>query len=706
VKQIFQNLHNGQTTLVEVPCPQVAPGHVLIQTRASLLSNGTERMLIDFGKSGFISKARQQPDKVRQVMDRVRTDGLLPVYDAVRAKLDQPLPLGYCNAGIVVSVGAGVTELRAGDRVVSNGAHAEIVHVPRNLCAIIPPAVDDESAAFAVLGAVALQGIRLAAPALGETVAVLGLGLVGLLTVQLLLAGGCQVLGADFDAERLALARHFGARTVDLAQGVDPVAEGLEFSAGRGLDAVLITAATRSRAPIQQAARMSRKRGRIVLIGTAGLELSRADFYEKELTFQVSCSYGPGRYDPDYERSGHDYPVGFVRWTAQRNFQAVLEVMAQGRLKVDRLISHRFALHQAQQAYELIAGGGSALGVVIRYPADEAQTTPLLSTLESRREAPARGNGPAVAFIGAGNFATRTLMPGFREAHARLYAVASSSGIGAAHAARKFGFARVTSDNDALLADPAIDIVAIATRHGSHAELVCRALAAGKHVFVEKPLAVSAQQLAQVAAALKDAAGTLTVGFNRRFAPQVRRMRELIAGKRQPKAILMTINAGALAADHWTRDPDEGGGRIIGEACHFVDLARYLVGAPIIGAHAQPLREGAAASDDQAVMTLRFSDHSVAAINYLVNGHASFPKERIEVFCGGQVLVLDNFRRLRGYGWPNFRKLNRWRQDKGHRAEIAAFLAAVCAGKPAPIPLAELLEVTRVTLDLARMVRA
>ncbi len=526
MKQILQNLNTGKTLLEEVPCPHAQSGHLLIRTAISLISAGTERMLVEFGKANLIEKARQQPDKVRMVLDKVKTDGLLPTFEAVRNKLDQHLPLGYCNAGVVIEVGAEVMGFAVGDRVVSNGKHAEVVSVPVNLCAKVPDKVSDEEAAFTAIGAIALQGIRLVQPTLGETVAVTAWDLLVLSTVQLLRAHGCRVLGLDLEPQKLALARQFGAQTVDLSQGEDPLAAAQDFSRGRGVDAVIITASTKSSEPVHQAAQMCRKRGRIVLVGLTGLELSRADFYERELSFQVSCSYGPGHYDPLYEEQGQDYPVGFVRRTAQRNFEAVLDIMAERRLNVAPLISHRFPLERMEEAYGLIAGNGPSLGILFEYPSEQEKPEvelrrPLVRLTPAAQTSP---QGAVVGLIGAGNYASQVLIPAFKAAGARLKSVASSTGVSGLHAARKYGFEETTTDTESLLADPEINIVVVATRHDSHARYVCEALQAGKHVFVEKPLALTRTELQAIEAAYSEASQRgqiLTVGFNRRFALQV-----------------------------------------------------------------------------------------------------------------------------------------------------------------------------------------
>jgi predicted dehydrogenase/threonine dehydrogenase-like Zn-dependent dehydrogenase len=706
MKQILQNLKSGETVVEDVPCPGVRPGHLLIRTASTLVSVGTEKMLVEFGKANLIDKARQQPDKVRMVLDKIRTDGLMPTLEAVRSKLDQPLPLGNCNVGIVLEAGAGVTGFHAGDRVASNGKHAEVVCVPMNLCAKIPDAVSDEAAAFTVIGSIALQGIRLMKPTLGETVVVTGLGLIGLAAVQLLRAHGCRVLGIDFDPGKCALARQFGADSVDLSRGEDAVAAAQTFSRGRGVDAVIVTASTRSSEPIHQASLMCRKRGRIVLVGVTGLELSRADFYEKELSFQVSCSYGPGRYDPLYEEKGHDYPLGHVRWTEQRNFEAVLDMMAEGRIDVLPLISHRFALDQAEEAYRVVSAG-SALGIVLSYPCPEPprgvstypRTIPLAGSSSLRAR---QGEKAVIAFVGTGNYAGQILIPAFRRTGAVLKTAVSGAGVSAVHAGKKNGFAEASTDSAYVMSDPDVTAVVIATRHDSHASLACEALEAGKHVFVEKPLALNRRELGEIeAASARRPDRVVMVGFNRRFAPLVGKAQELLGGVREPKFFVMTVNAGAAPAGHWTRDPAVGGGRIIGEGCHFVDLLRFLAGSPVaavgvakLGAVSEPTRA------DVVTFTLSFADGSLGTVHYLANGHKSFPKERLEIFCGGRILQLDNFRSLRGYGWPGFGKTSLWRQDKGQAECASAFVDAIRKGQPSPIPFSELVETARVTFEI------
>jgi predicted dehydrogenase/threonine dehydrogenase-like Zn-dependent dehydrogenase len=706
MKQVLQSLATGQADVVDVPCPAADPGSVLVGTTVSLISAGTERMLVEFGRASWVQKARQQPDKVRQVLEKARTDGAVATLEAVRSKLDQPLAPGYCNVGRVLDVGAAVSGFAVGDRVVSNGRHAECVVVPQNLCARIPDAVADEDAAFTVLGAIALQGVRLVQPTLGEAVCVFGLGLIGLLTVQILRANGCRVLGVDVDPARLELARRFGAETVDLSAGEDPVLRGMGFSRGRGMDAVLLTASTMTSRPVSEAARMSRKRGRIVLVGVTGLELSRGDFYEKELSFQVSCSYGPGRYDPKYEAQGLDYPVGFVRWTEQRNFEAVLDLMSQGRLDLRPLRSHEFDVAQAARTYDLLASKTPSLGILLRYQETSAPATTaarVARTVELR--SPVASSSPVVAVIGAGNYSSRVLIPALARTGVRLRTLVATGGVSSAFHGRRFGFEQASTDPAAALDDPDVHAVVIATRHDSHADLARRALANGKHVFVEKPLALTHEQIAQVRAVIESyaprAAPRLMVGFNRRFSPHVRRMRQLLASAPGPKSFVLTVNAGAIDPTHWTQDVRTGGGRIAGEACHFIDLLRHLAGSTLKSHHVVAMPGGDHPADT-AVITLRFADGSVGAIHYLANGHRSYPKERLEVFAAGRVLQLDNFRTLRGFGWPGFTRLRTWRQDKGQAACIAAFVASLAdPALESPIPTSELFEVAGVTVAIA-----
>ncbi|MFV3410576.1 bi-domain-containing oxidoreductase [Bdellovibrio bacteriovorus] len=707
MKQILQDLSNGGTIIVNSPAPMISSGAVLIETSVSLISAGTERMLVEFGKANLLDKALQQPEKVKMVLEKVQSDGLMTTIEAVRSKLAQPLPLGYCNVGVVAGVGKGVDSFVVGDRVVSNGPHADIVRVPKNLCAKIPDGVSDEEAAFAVIASIGLQGIRLIQPTLGESVVVTGVGLIGLLTVQLLRAQGCRVLAIDFDSAKLALAKKLGAEVCNPALGEDPVAAGMAFSRGTGVDAVVITASTKSSDPVSQAARMCRKRGRIVLVGVTGLELNRSDFYEKELSFQVSCSYGPGRYDANYEEKGQDYPVGFVRWTEQRNFEAVLDLMASGQLDVKPLISHRVAFENAVQAYDVLSNDKSALGILLQYASPVVDRK--LREVVLKSDVVYDSKEPVVGVIGAGNYASRMLLPAFKKGGAQFHTIATSGGVSGVIHGEKAGFSKASSDSDALIGNSEINTVVVVTRHDSHARFVSKSLEAGKNVFVEKPLAIHLEELSQIEASYSKAVGNprLMVGFNRRFSPQVQKMKSLLSAVKEPKSFIMTMNAGAIPANHWTQDKMVGGGRIIGEACHFIDLMRFLAGSKIVSVSARRMGDapGVSVTEDKASITLGFEDGSFGTILYLANGSASFPKERVEVFAAGRVLQLDNFRKLRGFGWPGFKKMNLWKQDKGQTACAAAFLDSIKKGEESPIPSDEVFEVARVSIEIAEILR-
>lgn len=734
MKQILQSLKTGETEVAEIPCPVARPGQLLIQTRRTLVSAGTERMLVEFGQANYLDKARKQPEKVKQVLDKVKTDGLWTTVDAVQSKLDQPLPLGYCNAGVVLEVGAGVEGFEVGDRVVSNGSHAEVVSVPQNLCAKIPDGVSFDQAAFTVAASIGLQGIRLAQPTLGERFVVTGLGLIGLMTVQLLRAHGCEVMGIDFDGERLALAESFGATTVNLSEGEDPVAAGMAFSGGHGVDGVIVTASTPSSEPMHQAAEMSRKRGRIVLVGVTGLELNRGDFYEKELSFQVSCSYGPGRYEPNYEDRGLDYPIGFVRWTEQRNFEAILAMLASGQFNVDALMTHRFSIAEAGDAYRELTANKAAIGILLEYPESDVdprsmdtvqfetggadlvseQVKRAVEAVNKARRRLLKGDRSSVnvGVIGAGNYASRVMIPALKSTGATLKTIASRGGMSGYHSGRKFGFEQTTTDTGGLFEDSALNALLILTQHSNHADLVIQGLKAGKNIFVEKPLAITEEQLQAVEAAYEEASTgsnppILMVGFNRRFAPHIQRMKSLFAATVEPKSFIMTVNAGAIPADHWTQDPDVGGGRIIGEGCHFIDLLRFLADAPITQIQAMKMGDAPSVeiTEDKMSISLAFADGSFGTVHYLANGDASFPKERLEVFCGGGILQMDNYRKLTGFGWPGFSSEGSMAQDKGHAGCIDAFVDAVASGKPAPIGFDELVEVTRASfraVDVAK----
>ena len=705
MKQVLQNISNGETNLTDVPCPNPKKGSALISTSTTLVSAGTERMLVEFGKANWIQKARSQPDKVKMVLDKVKTDGLSPTIEAVRSKLDQPLPLGYCNVGTVIDPQD--TGFEVGQRVVSNGNHAEVVRVPKNLIAAIPNTVDNESAAFTVIGSIALQGIRLIKPSLGETVVVTGLGLIGLMAVQILKANGCRVLGIDFDSAKCELAKQFGAEVVDLSKGENAVQAAAVFSRNVGVDAVLVTASAKGNEIMHQSATMCRKRGRIVLVGVVGLELSRADFYEKELSFQVSCSYGPGRYDHEYELRGNDYPLPFVRWTEQRNFEAILDLLASGALDVKPLITHRFDIEDAVKAYETL-DDRNALGILLQY-SGSAVDERLKQVVRLQDGNQSRSTSANCIFVGAGNYSSRVLMPSFKNANAGFHTVVTSAGISSVHQGKKNDFEEASTDYKAAL-DSDADTVVIGTQHNLHARQTIDAINAGKHVFVEKPIAMSHDEIDAIEGALRETEDNLKVmvGYNRRFSPHVQKIKDLLDKKRVPKAFIMTMNAGEIPADHWTQDPAIGGGRIIGEACHYIDLMRYLADSPITKFVATRMGDvdGVEIAEDKAIIALNFEDGSVGSIHYFANGGKSFPKERIEVFCDDGVLQLDNFRKLQGFNWKGFTKFKTSSQNKGQQNCIDSFVQSIRNQKSSPIPIEQILEVARVTVDIAESLRS
>mgnify|MGYP001381440807 CR=1 FL=1 len=703
MKQVLQNIGNGETSLQDIPCPKIKSGYLLIASKKSLISVGTERMLVDFGKSNLLRKATSQPDKVAEVINKVKTDGISATYDAVKSKLDHPMPLGYCNVGSVID--GSDTGISPGMRVVSNGPHAEVVRVPKNLICPIPTNVDDETASFTIMGAIAMQGIRLINPTIGETVVVTGLGLIGLLSVQILKANGCRVIGIDFDSTKCKLAKSFGAEVVNLSRGEDPIITAAALTQSRGVDAVLITASSSSNSVVHQSAAMCRKRGRIVLIGVVGLDLNRADFYEKELSFQVSCSYGPGRYDEEYEDQGNDYPIGFVRWTEQRNFEAVLELMNVGSINIKSLVSHRFSIDDAKLAYQKL-DDKTSLGILLNY-SNSVNKDIIKSTVEFKDPItsimPVKGH---VAFIGGGNYASRILIPAFKAAGATLTTLVTSGGVSAVHHGKKNSFSKASTDINEALKDET-DSIVIATQHNFHATQCIAALEKGKHVFVEKPLALNHPEIDAIEASQKASGKIVMVGYNRRFAPHIQKIKHLLNEKPMPKTFIMTMNAGYIPKEHWSQDIHVGGGRIIGEACHYIDLMRYLAGSKLSSFSAIKMGQNnyLETTEDKAIITLSFEDGSFGSIHYFANGSKSFPKERIEVFCDNAVLQLDNFRKLSGFGWNSFSKMNLWSQDKGQMSCVNAFMTAIKESLESPIPQDEIFEIARATIDIAELLR-
>lgn len=707
MKQLLQNIHNGETEVVEVPIPQVQAGMALVHTRASLVSAGTERMLVEFAGKSLLGKALSRPDLVRQLMDKSRREGVISTIEAAFNRLDQPMPLGYSSSGVIEAIGEGMQGFKVGDRVACAGGgyavHAEYALVPNNLLALLPDSVDFDSAASTTLGAIALHGFRLSEAKLGETVGVIGLGLLGLLATGIAKAAGCKVFGLDLEETRVNLAKQMGATAVLRLQAVEAAQA---FTHGWGLDHVLICADTPSSDPVELAGEIARDRGHVVAIGAVGLTIPRRVYYQKELSFINSRSYGPGRYDPAYEEAGQDYPIGYVRWSEGRNLQAFVELLAEQRLDVRPLITHRFPIENAAEAYTLITGKTDQpfLGVLLTYPevrlmkiTEQAPRLPVLKT-----PLPISGiNSVRLGVLGAGNFANAVMLPALKKVPSiELVAIASGSGFHAQIASNKFGFKYTANSEDEILQDPQVNTISIFTRHHLHADQVVRALQAGKHVFCEKPLATTREQLVQIRDQIHshESSPLLMVGFNRRFAPLVRRLYEFLKPRQEPLVANYRINAGSLPLSHWVHDPFQGGGRIIGEGCHFVDFLTFLVGAPPISVSAQAIPDDGRYREDNAVMTFTFADGSLGTISYLANGDKAFPKERVEVFAGGRVAVLDDFRSLELVHQGRRQVIRSpLRQDKGHRAEWEAFSAAIIAGGPAPIPYEHLFGVTEAT---------
>lgn len=698
MKQLIQSFKTGETILEEVPTPSVGSGQVLIRTKVSLVSLGTEKMLVEFGKSNLISKARQQPDKVKMVLDKIKAEGLLPTIETVFNKLEQPIPLGYCNAGEVIEVGKGVTEFSIGDRVVSNGPHAEFVAVPKNLVAKIPENVSFEEASFTVVSSIGLQGIRLLEPTLGETIVVIGLGLIGLITAELLLANGCRVIGTDFDKRKLALAQEKGISTVDLSSGADPVAAVMEVTEGIGADGVIITASNKSNDIIHQSALMSRKRGKIVLVGVIGLDISRADFYEKELTFQVSCSYGPGRYDEDYEQKGQDYPLPFVRWTEKRNFETILQAISSKRLDVARLITERVKLEDYKTIYGDLGKQGS-IASLLQYDASADPSQRSVSIVDKNTTTT---NG-RIAIIGAGNFTKMTMLPALKEAGAHLQYIVSKGGVSGSHLAKKYSIAKNSTDYHAAISDKEVDAVMITTRHNLHASMAKEALNANKHVFVEKPLALTIVEFEEVKAALQQSEASLMVGFNRRFSPHSQKIKELLAGSGAIN-LSATFNAGFIPKNVWVHDLEVGGGRIVGEACHFFDLMVYFTGSLIEQVCMSAMGKNPEENTDNASILVKFENGSQGVVNYFANGSKAYSKERVELYSRERTLIMDNFRSTQGYGFKGFGKL-KTKLDKGHKNQFSQWNQAILAGGQPLIPFRELENVTLASFAAIRSLK-
>ena len=688
MKQIIQDLKKGDTILEEVPVPRLKSGSILIQTTRTLVSLGTERMLVDFGKANFIQKAKQQPDKVKMVLDKVKTDGLRPTLEAVFNKLGQPLPLGYCNVGKVVAVGNGVTEFKIGDRVASNGNHAEYVCIPKNLVAKIPDNVTDEEAAFTVIGSIGLQGIRLLQPTFGETIVVVGLGLIGLVTAELLLANGCNVIGFDFDPNKVKIAKEKGIIAINPSEGTDQVKFVESYTNNIGADGVIITASNKSNEIISQSANMCRKRGRIILVGVIGLDISRADFYEKEISFQVSCSYGAGRYDEEYEQKGHDYPIGYVRWTEKRNFDAVLNAISKKTLNVSSLITDRVALNDYQKIYGDMSNSKS-IASILEYTSSDIQESTIQLTSKSFE-----GKKGVIGIIGSGNFTSSTILPNLKKCNADIKYIASSGGLSSTIMAKKHNIANSTSNYHEILNDEEVDLVLVTTQHHMHAKMTIEAINAGKSVFVEKPLALNEVELDEIIKSYNSKDVNVSVGFNRRFAPLAIKMKKTLGDSITPINIVATMNAGFIPKDVWIHDMEIGGGRIIGEACHYIDLCTYLSGSKVISVCMNSMGSNPEENTDNASILLKYENGSNAVINYFSNGSKSYSKERVEVYSQERTLVMDNWRRLKGYGFKGFSGAKSG-QDKGHSNQFQELKKKKKIGGKPIIPFDEIINTTR-----------
>jgi predicted dehydrogenase/threonine dehydrogenase-like Zn-dependent dehydrogenase len=691
VKQILQSFKTGATTLDEVPAPIVNENSLLIQTSLSLVSLGTERMLVEFGKASLISKARQQPERIVQVLDKIKSEGLVPTLEAVFSKLEQPLPLGYCNVGKVIAVGKSVSGYTIGDRVASNGQHAEYVCIPEKLAAKIPDNVTDEAATFTVIGSIGLQGIRLLNPTFGESIVVIGLGLIGLISAQLLLSNGCNVIGVDLDSEKCALAEKWGIKTVNPAKGADPVKSVLSITSEIGADGVLITASSKSQDIIAQAARMSRQRGRIILVGVVGLHINRSDFYEKELTFQVSCSYGPGRYDESYETFGRDYPLPYVRWTEKRNFESVLSALGSGQLNVNDLITEIVDLQDYLSIYDNI-GRSDSIASILKYNQNQTK----IETNIKICDRPFVARKGVIGIIGAGNFTKMTMLPALKKISADIKMIASSGGVTGTSLAKKYLISYSTSDYHKLINDSEIDIVMITTRHNSHAKLIVESLRRGKHVFVEKPVALNHSELETIVELFqtnsKNADVSLMVGYNRRFSPHIQAIKQSIGAKPDAININATMNAGFIPNNIWVHDLKIGGGRIIGEACHYIDLCVFLTGSFVKSVCMNAMGKSPAENTDNASIMLKFENGSHAVINYFSNGAKSYSKERVEVFSQERVFVVDNFRKTQGFGIEAFNSV-KTKIDKGHKAQFQKYITRIKEGGSPLIPFTEILNV-------------
>jgi predicted dehydrogenase len=708
--QILQSYKTGELRLADVPVPACKNNGIVVQTRASFVSAGTERMLVDFAKKNLLGKAMAMPDQAQKVLQKMKSEGIFATLEKVQAKLDQPIPLGYSCAGVIEEVGKNVQGLTRGDRIACGGAlyanHAEYNFVPKNLVVTIPDSVSFEDASCATVGSIALQGIRQCDVRLGETVCVLGLGLLGMFAVQLLKAAGVRVVGFDPDKRRCALAIELGADSA-VSDRVQAACE--EISRGRGIDAVLITAATHSNEPVTLAGEICKMRGTVVATGKVGMNIPRETYYKKELSFKLSCSYGPGRYDPSYEEGGHDYPFGYVRWTEQRNIEAFIDCIAQGKVTPGKIITHRFTIDKALDAYDLMLGKlrEPYLGIVLTYSEKEMGIVSDARTIQLKTSRRKSGEEVVAGFIGAGNFTKGVLFPNLKRVEGvRLKGLCTVSGMSSAETGKKEGFEFATTDQARILEDKDINAIFITTRHDTHSKLVVDALDAGKHVFVEKPLAMSAEELALIQAAVEKSPNVLMVGFNRRFSPHAGFIRNYFNGRTSPMAISYRVNAGSVQKGVWVQDQETGGGRIIGEVCHFIDFCSFIIGSSPGKIHAACIETNNAAlvAEDSVTIAIKYPDGSVASIFYVALGSIDLPKERCEIFADGSVAVLENFEKTVCMG-KRGKKALRGKQAKGFGEELSAFVKAVRVGEPSPIAFESLYQTSKATFAVVESIR-
>jgi len=696
MKKLVQHINDGKIELVNCPTPSIGKQEILCETKCSLISSGTERMLLDFGKSNFLQKALKEKDRVRDVLDKIKTDGLVPTIEAVNHKLNTPIPLGYSNVGTVIATGKEVENYKMGDRIVSNASHSEVVSTQKHLSAIIPDNVSDETASFTVIASIAMHGIRLANVTLGETVAVVGSGLIGLLTIQILKANGCNVIAYDLDDDKLMLAEKFGAKSFHLGKEGSEEKFALNHTKNIGVDKTIITASTKSNEPIKLASKITRKRGKIILVGVVDIHFDRSDLYEKEISFQVSCSYGPGRYDNNYENKGIDYPIGYVRWTEQRNFDAVLKLMSEGKIVTKDLLTEKYKFDDVSNAYNSLLNSQNIISILLEYSSNNRKTIEDIIQISQKSF---NSTDPIISVVGCGNYAQRNIIPLLKKMNLNLDTVISKEGLSGTIYGKKFGFSNSSSNFKKSLSDSSSNTFFITTRHNLHSEMVNECIKKEKNVFCEKPLALSLEELDKIKQNYEKFNSKIMIGFNRRFSSLTIKAKQLLENCHSPKSFIFTFNSGFIPKDHWVNDKKVGGGRILGEACHHIDLMRFLCGKKITDINTSFLKND---QMDTAILTLTFEDGSIGCINYFSNGSKSHSKEDIKIFCEEKILHIDNFKTLRGYGWNNFRNIKLFSQDKGQKKCLLEFINSIKSGLPSPIPFDEIYEVSKFSIHASK----